>query len=278
MKDNTMKNIDEIIAASDGIMIARGDLGVEAPMEQIPFLQKAIIKECRRQGKFCIVATEMLESMKKNSRPTRAEVSDIANAVINGTDAVMLSGETTTGKFPSETVKYMADICEEAEKHLDYSINKYGEDIARLYLEAQIDACEEYNALCQNIECNYEKKNSYVYSLQSIRIVDFVSEIVNANRYDAIFVQTKTREPPRQRYGRTLSAIPKPIHHRQVNQPYNSTRVKIDGTAVFSFGHFHRFRKNGDTGLTTLGRVSFVIPPSFIFPYVCMVCNSSFLN
>ena len=105
-------------------MVARGDLGVEAPMEQIPFLQKAIIKECRHQGKFCIVATEMLESMKKNSRPTRAEVSDIANAVINGTDAVMLSGETTTGKFPSETVKYMADICEEAEKHLDYSINK----------------------------------------------------------------------------------------------------------------------------------------------------------
>ena len=105
-------------------MVARGDLGVEAQMEQIPFLQKAIIKECRRQGKFCIVATEMLESMKKNARPTRAEVSDIANAVINGTDAVMLSGETTTGKFPSETVKYMANICEEAEKHLEYTINR----------------------------------------------------------------------------------------------------------------------------------------------------------
>ena len=118
-------NLKEIVELSDGVMVARGDLGVEAPMEQIPFLQKAIIKECRRQGKFCIVATEMLESMKKNSRPTRAEVSDIANAVINGTDAVMLSGETTTGKFPSETVKYMADICEEAEKHLEYSINKY---------------------------------------------------------------------------------------------------------------------------------------------------------
>ena len=118
-----IENLKEIVELSDGVMVARGDLGVEAPMEQIPFLQKAIIKECRRQGKFCIVATEMLESMKKNSRPTRAEVSDIANAVINGTDAVMLSGETTTGKFPSETVKYMADICEEAEKHLEYSIN-----------------------------------------------------------------------------------------------------------------------------------------------------------
>ena len=119
-----IENLKEIVELSDGVMVARGDLGVEAPMEQIPFLQKAIIKECRRQGKFCIVATEMLESMKKNARPTRAEVSDIANAVINGTDAVMLSGETTTGNFPVETVRYMANICEEAERHLEYTIHK----------------------------------------------------------------------------------------------------------------------------------------------------------
>lgn len=116
-------NLKEIIEVSDGVMVARGDLGVEAPMEEIPFLQKQIIKEARHQGKFAIVATEMLESMKKNSRPTRAEVSDIANAVINGTDAVMLSGETTMGKFPVETVGYMADICEKAEAHIEYGIN-----------------------------------------------------------------------------------------------------------------------------------------------------------
>ncbi len=116
-------NIKEIVEISDGVMVARGDLGVEAPMEEIPFLQKLIINEARKQGKIAIVATEMLESMKKNSRPTRAEVSDIANAVLNGTDAVMLSGETTTGKFPAETVKFMADICEKAEAHLDNSIN-----------------------------------------------------------------------------------------------------------------------------------------------------------
>lgn len=116
-------NIKEIVEVSDGIMVARGDLGVEAPMEELPFLQQLIIKECHKQGKFSIVATEMLESMKKNSRPTRAEVSDIANAVLNGTDAVMLSGETTTGKFPSLVVHYMASICEKSENHLNYKIN-----------------------------------------------------------------------------------------------------------------------------------------------------------
>ena len=116
-------NIKEIVEVSDGIMVARGDLGVEAPMEELPYLQRLIIKECHRQGKFSIVATEMLESMKKNSRPTRAEVSDIANAVLNGTDAVMLSGETTTGKYPSEAVGYMASICETTEKHLNYEVN-----------------------------------------------------------------------------------------------------------------------------------------------------------
>ncbi|MDD3392352.1 MAG: pyruvate kinase [Bacilli bacterium] len=115
-----IENIDDIIANSDGVMVARGDLGVEMPMHELPILQKMIIKKCREQGKFCIVATEMLESMKKNARPTRAEVSDIANAVLDGTDAVMLSGETTVGKYPEVAVKYMADVCENTENHIDY--------------------------------------------------------------------------------------------------------------------------------------------------------------
>lgn len=118
-----IENIKEILEVSDGVMVARGDLGVEAPMEELPFLQKLIIDEARRQGKIAIVATEMLESMKKNMRPTRAEVSDIATAVLNGTDAVMLSGETTTGKYPKEAVKYMGDICENAEKYLEDNVN-----------------------------------------------------------------------------------------------------------------------------------------------------------
>lgn len=110
-----IENLEEIIEESDGIMIARGDLGVEVPMTMLPIYQKKIIKACRERGKICIVATEMLESMKKSARPTRAEVSDVANAVLDGADAVMLSGETTTGKFPADTVKFMAEICENAE-------------------------------------------------------------------------------------------------------------------------------------------------------------------
>lgn len=114
-------NLDDILEVSDGIMVARGDLGVEIPLQTLPFYQKTIIRKCREFGKICIVATEMLETMKKNARPTRAEVSDVANAVLDGTDAVMLSGETTTGKHPIEVVKYMAEICENAEKYYDYN-------------------------------------------------------------------------------------------------------------------------------------------------------------
>ena len=118
-----IENLDEIIEVSDGIMVARGDLGVEVAMEELPFLEKIMIQKCREQGKVCVVATEMLESMKKSARPTRAEVSDVAYAVMSGADAVMLSGETTTGKFPIETVKHMASICENAESHHETSIS-----------------------------------------------------------------------------------------------------------------------------------------------------------
>ncbi len=115
-----IQNIDEIIDASDGIMVARGDLGVEVPMSELPILQKMIVRKCREKGKISIVATEMLSSMTKNIRPTRAEVSDVANAVFDGADAVMLSNETTIGKHPLEAVTIMANICENVEKHLKF--------------------------------------------------------------------------------------------------------------------------------------------------------------
>ena len=111
-----VENLDSIIDVSDGIMVARGDLGVEVPMQQLPKFQKLMIQRCREKGKFVIVATEMLESMKKSARPTRAEVSDVANAVLDGTDAVMLSGETTVGKYPVEVVTYMAQSFKDIEE------------------------------------------------------------------------------------------------------------------------------------------------------------------
>ena len=116
-------NLKEIVSVSDGVMVARGDLGVETAMAKIPFIQQDIINECRKKGKIAIVATEMLESMKNNIRPTRAEISDVSNAVLNKTDAVMLSGETTIGKYPVETVKMMSDICTSAEEHLNYDVD-----------------------------------------------------------------------------------------------------------------------------------------------------------
>ncbi len=116
-----VENLEEILEVSEGIMVARGDLGTETKMETLPLVQKEMIKKCREQGKICIVATEMLESMKKNARPTRAEISDVANAVLDGTDAVMLSGESTVGKYPVETVEFMANICEETEKMANFN-------------------------------------------------------------------------------------------------------------------------------------------------------------
>ncbi|MBB3040286.1 pyruvate kinase [Nocardioides sp. LMS-CY] len=125
-KPQAIENLDEVIAAFDGFMVARGDLGVECPLEDVPFLQKRIIEKARLNAKPVIVATQMLESMIGNPAPTRAEASDVANAVLDGADAVMLSGETSVGEYPVHTVETMARIITATEAHALQDSDRFG--------------------------------------------------------------------------------------------------------------------------------------------------------
>ena len=147
-----VNDIEEILKVSDGIMVARGDLGVEVPMEKLPSIQKRLVNLANKYGKICIVATEMLASMEFSPRPTRAEVSDVANAILDGTDAIMLSGETASGDFPVETVSIMSKIAIETEKSFKASrINYNDEDlpITKVIASSVVDAAEKLN--CKNI-------------------------------------------------------------------------------------------------------------------------------
>jgi len=160
-KPSAVKNIDEIIQAADGIMIARGDLGVEMPTEKVPIVQKNIIKRCRHFGKPVVVATQMLESMILNLVPTRAEASDVANAIYDGTDAVMLSGESAVGDYPIESVSTMNNIIENVEKDK----NNFNLAIDNIISDRKIDNTDAITNAAYSIANNAGAKAIITFSV-----------------------------------------------------------------------------------------------------------------
>ena len=174
-----IENLDAIIEASDGIMVARGDMGVEIPAQEVPYIQKMIIEKCNVACKPVITATQMLDSMIRNPRPTRAEVTDVANAVYDGTDAVMLSGETAMGKYPVEALSMMASIVEETEKHLDYSA----------YRQRRVSAANVHNI--SNAVCSSSVGTAHDLNAKAIvapSITGFTTRMLSKWRPEALVI------------------------------------------------------------------------------------------
>lgn len=196
-KPEAVKNFDDILNAADGIMVARGDLGVELDPEDVPVIQKQIIRKCKSVGKLVITATQMLESMINNPVPTRAEASDVANAVWDGTDVVMLSGETSVGKFPIEAVRTMNNILLKTESNSDFNLNIHYE-IPKLFSDnlfdstgkAIADIADQINANIIVVFTHYGRKakviSKYRPEAKIIAISDNFNTLNRLNLYHGI--------------------------------------------------------------------------------------------
>lgn len=184
-KPEAIENIDEIIAVTDGVMVARGDLGVEMPMEEVPLLQKMIVQKCRAASKPVIIATQMLESMITTPRPTRAEVNDVANSVLDGADAVMLSGETSVGEFPLIVIETMQKIIQNIEKN-DYPFNpeKHLQPTSKTFLS---------DAICDSA-CFLAKKTNAV-GIVAMTVSGYTAFQISSHRPAALtFIFTNNRK------------------------------------------------------------------------------------
>ncbi len=178
-----VENLDEILSVSDGLMVARGDLGVEIPAEDVPYIQNQIIKKCNAAFKPVITATQMLDSMQRNPRPTRAEVTDVSNAIKEGTDAIMLSGETAAGKYPIESVKMMAKIAESTELHLADKPKTFRQK----YVDKSTSAAVAYAAV--ETSCNINAKCIVASSVSG-----FTARIVSNFRPNALIAGLSPKE------------------------------------------------------------------------------------
>ncbi|MBW5447424.1 pyruvate kinase [Cohnella sp. CFH 77786] len=228
-------NLDEILEVSDGLMVARGDLGVEIPAEEVPLVQKRMIEKCNRAGKPVITATQMLDSMQRNPRPTRAEASDVANAIFDGTDAIMLSGETAAGKYPTESVQTMSRIAERAESALQYR-----EIFKKQAIAAQTSVTEAISQAVANSALDLDAK-AIVTSTES----GYTARMVSKYRPKAPIIAVTPVEQVKRRLQLVWGVIPvsgKPAETTDemfdiaVNGALESGIVKLGDTIVITAG------------------------------------------
>ncbi|MGN7454703.1 pyruvate kinase [Paenibacillus pasadenensis] len=220
-------NLDEILEVSDGLMVARGDLGVEIPAEEVPLVQKSMIQKANLAGKPVITATQMLDSMQRNPRPTRAEASDVANAILDGTDAIMLSGETAAGKYPTESVLTMSRIAERAESALDYR-----EILTKTAIAQQTTVTEAISQAVANSALDLQAK-AIVTSTES----GYTARMVSKYRPKAPIIAVTTDERIMRRLNLTWGVIPtKGVAADTTDEMFNFAVEGALGTGLVSLG------------------------------------------